>query len=158
MFQLTITHGNQSMYTLWCDITCPSPCLHISCSYPKSVADLCLYQLQSTFNFKCMCMHTGIKVFLPRSYIANMYNKVTCTHSKHDDQEDIGICQFFTCQNFPNPGSSKFSTSKILHHTVANKSRRQITFQRMHTNKYIIQSNKSIRHNYISFQRMHANK
>ena len=30
----------------------------------------------------------------------------------------IGIRQFFTCQNFPNPDSSKFSTIKILHHTV----------------------------------------
>ena len=27
--------------------------------------------------------------------------------------EHIGIRQFFTCQNFPNPGSSKFSTVKI---------------------------------------------
>ena len=31
----------------------------------------------------------------------------------------IGIRQFFTRQNFPNPDSSKFSTVKILHHTVA---------------------------------------
>ena len=30
----------------------------------------------------------------------------------------IGIHQFFTRQNFPNPDSSKFSTVKILHHTV----------------------------------------
>ena len=30
----------------------------------------------------------------------------------------IGIRQFFTCQNFPNPDSSKFSTVKILRHTV----------------------------------------
>ena len=30
----------------------------------------------------------------------------------------IGIRQFFTCQNFPNPDSSKFSTIKILRHTV----------------------------------------
>ena len=31
----------------------------------------------------------------------------------------IGIRQFFTHQNFPNPDSSKFSTVKILRHTVA---------------------------------------
>ena len=31
----------------------------------------------------------------------------------------IGIRQFFTRQNFPNPDSSKFSTVKILCHTVA---------------------------------------
>ena len=30
----------------------------------------------------------------------------------------IGIRQFFTHQNFPNPDSSKFSTVKILCHTV----------------------------------------
>ena len=30
----------------------------------------------------------------------------------------IGIRQFFTRQNFPNPDSSKFSTIKILRHTV----------------------------------------
>ena len=30
----------------------------------------------------------------------------------------IGIRQFFTRQNFPNPDSSKFSTVKILRHTV----------------------------------------
>ena len=30
----------------------------------------------------------------------------------------IGIRQFFTRQNFPNPDSSKFSTVKILCHTV----------------------------------------
>ena len=30
----------------------------------------------------------------------------------------IGICQFFTRQNFPNPDSSKFSTVKNLRHTV----------------------------------------
>ena len=33
--------------------------------------------------------------------------------------EHIGIRQFFTRQNFPNPDSSKFSTVKILRHTVA---------------------------------------
>ena len=41
--------------------------------------------------------------------------------SKHDDKiliEHIGICQFFTRQNFPNLDSSKFSTIKILSHTV----------------------------------------
>ena len=32
----------------------------------------------------------------------------------------IGIRQFFTRQNFPNPDSSKFSTIKILLHTVLN--------------------------------------
>ena len=32
----------------------------------------------------------------------------------------IGIHQFFTRQNFPNPDSSKFFTIKILHHTVVN--------------------------------------
>ena len=32
--------------------------------------------------------------------------------------EHIGIRQFFTCQNFPNPDSSKFSTVKNLRHTV----------------------------------------
>ena len=30
----------------------------------------------------------------------------------------IGIRQIFTRQNFPNPDSSKFSTVKILRHTV----------------------------------------
>ena len=30
----------------------------------------------------------------------------------------IGIRQFFTRQNFHNPDSSKFSTVKILRHTV----------------------------------------
>ena len=30
----------------------------------------------------------------------------------------IGIRQFFTRQNFPSPDSSKFSTVKILRHTV----------------------------------------
>ena len=30
----------------------------------------------------------------------------------------IGIRQFFTRQNFPNPDSSKFSTVKNLRHTV----------------------------------------
>ena len=48
--------------------------------------------------------------------------------SKHDDQDDdkitiinehIGIRQFFTRQNFPNPDSSKFSTVKILRHMVS---------------------------------------
>ena len=32
----------------------------------------------------------------------------------------IGIRQFFTRQNFPNPDLSKFSTVKILRHTVVN--------------------------------------
>ena len=37
----------------------------------------------------------------------------------HDDQnEHIGIRQFFTRQNFPDPDSSIFSTVKILRHTV----------------------------------------
>ena len=41
----------------------------------------------------------------------------------------IGIRQFFTCQNFPNPDSSKFSTVKILRHTVAdNKMPQQMAF------------------------------
>ena len=30
----------------------------------------------------------------------------------------IGIRQYFTRQNFPNPDSSKFYTIKILRHTV----------------------------------------
>ena len=34
----------------------------------------------------------------------------------------VGIRQFFTRQNFPNPDSSKFSTVKILRHTVMKKS------------------------------------
>ena len=33
--------------------------------------------------------------------------------------EYIGIRQFFTCQTFPNPDSSKFSTVKYLRHTVS---------------------------------------
>ena len=37
--------------------------------------------------------------------------------SKHDI-EHIGIHQFFTRQNFPNPDSSKFSIVKILRYTV----------------------------------------
>ena len=32
--------------------------------------------------------------------------------------EHIDISQFFTHQNFPNPDLSKFSTVKILRHTV----------------------------------------
>ena len=43
---------------------------------------------------------------------------------KHDDQNDnnnerIGIRQFFARQNFPNPDSSIFSTVKTLRHTVS---------------------------------------
>ena len=47
-------------------------------------------------------------------------NKAVCAHSRHYDCDDnkkhIGISQFFACQNFPNPDSSKFFTVKILHH------------------------------------------
>ena len=38
--------------------------------------------------------------------------------SKQQLKEHIGIRQFFTHQNFPNPDSSIFSTVKILRHTV----------------------------------------
>ena len=37
----------------------------------------------------------------------------------------IGIRQFITRQSFPNPDSSKFSTVKILRHTVLNSSDQQ---------------------------------
>ena len=105
---------NQYMH---CDVI--SRALRHARTYPaatqKGVVDLCLYQLQSMC--KCMCMHTGIKIFLPCSYVANMYNKATRARSKHDDQ-DIGIRQIFTRQNFPDLDWSKFSTIKILRHTV----------------------------------------
>ena len=51
----------------------------------------------------------------------HMHTGIRC---KHDDQDDdrlntlLGIRQFFTCQNFPNPDLSEFSTVKILRHTV----------------------------------------
>ena len=52
-----------------------------------------------------------------------MYSKLIKrrTQSKHNDQDDkhIGINQFFTLQNFPDPDSLKFSTIKILHHTIS---------------------------------------
>ena len=67
-------------------------------------------------------LYTGIKTFSLHSY-RYITNKAACASSKHDDQDDklnehIGIHQFFTRQNFPNPDLSIFSTVKILCHTI----------------------------------------
>ena len=87
----------------------------------KGVADLCLCQLATMYVQMYVQMHvqTCIKIFSPCScrYI-HITNKVVCTSSKHDNQDDNCTGQFFTHQNFPNSDSSKFSTVKILHHTV----------------------------------------
>ena len=107
-------------------------CNMISCTlyhartYPvatqKGVADLCLYQLQCM----CKCIHTGIKNFTLRSYVA-IANKAVCALNKHEDQDDdkmntlvfinlilIKIFPTLIDQNFP---LSKFCV--IRHFTVA---------------------------------------
>ena len=50
--------------------------------------------------------------------------------------EYIGIHQFFTRQNFPNPDSSKFSTVKILHHTVYTTHTYISTYKHMYTHAH----------------------
>ena len=65
-----------------------------------------------------MDVHTGIKIFSLR--IKHISNRAACEAAKYNDKnnEHAGIRQFFTRQNFPNPDLSKFSTTKILCHTV----------------------------------------
>ena len=65
-----------------------------------------------------MDVHTGIKIFSLRiKRISNKAAHEAATHNNKNN-EHIGIRQFLTRQNFPNPNLSKFSTVKILHHTV----------------------------------------
>ena len=55
--------------------------------------------------------------------------------------EHIGIRQFFTCQNFPNLDSSKFSTIKILCHTVV--AINVNNYDNAYSNKILIQKKKN---------------
>ena len=126
MFHHTGTHGNQSMHVLRCNITCPLPCSHISCGYPNKMHMWLIYVYNACANAYA---YSFIKTFSLPSY--RYVNKLACVQSsKHDNHDDDKmstlhvICQFFTCQNFPSPDSSKFFTIKILHHTVTKLSRK----------------------------------
>ena len=63
------------------------------------------------------------KIFLLRIAEIRITIKAVCvSSSKLQFNEYTGICQFFTRQKFPNPGSSIFSTITILRHMVLNNS------------------------------------
>ena len=80
---------------LLCDITCPSPCLHISCNYPKGVADYANVCAQYVFSRYELDGYRYIVIT----------NKLVCTSSKHDDQGDNQM----NTLAFINFYSSKFS-------------------------------------------------
>ena len=82
----------------------------------KGVADLCLCQLATMYVQMYVQMHvqTCIKIFSPRScrYI-HITNKVVCTSSKHDNQDDNCIGQFLLIKIFPTLIRQNFPPSKF---------------------------------------------
>ena len=106
----TSIHGNQSN-------ACAAMWYHVLFAMllrqpKKGVADLCLYHLQ-LMNVQMLC--------IPVLKILCISNRSACTTAHAISMTinwTIGIRQFFTRKNFPNPDSSKFSTVKILCHTV----------------------------------------
>ena len=84
---------------------------HAPAATKKGVADLCLYQLQ--------CMYITVLRF--SRYVAS-YNiikwRARAVKSMRIIKWTHWHSSIFTRQSFPNPDSSKFSTVKILRHTV----------------------------------------
>ena len=113
---------NQNTCCAGCDIMCYLPCSHISCGYPKRCG---WFMFISITMHVQRHVHIGIKIFFLRSYrYVRITNKAWCAcsikawRSRWRQNEDIVHSSIFYSSKFSQPYSSKFSTVKILCHTV----------------------------------------